>query len=327
MQRRQFLQTALSATVLVPAPGVPAAKRTPQFWYEDNNLRSAGGVPQDFFARYDTPDRWARALEAMDVFYLRQNTFERHLAGNETALRKMAVVHNTHGISLAYDCVGATWAHFKHDFRAPDYSHTLRQVDALIRLGHRVTHIGLQSILSKPTPNRSDYAMSWRIQDAAVFARQLKTAFPEIRLGVIDALPSKGLEYRTPYADLKAALEAEGQVLGFLDLDMPMSHPREGIKGNSWKSMAAVGDYVRGKLRTEFGLICTDNVGGFASSVRFRHLVLDGLGQFLSVGGSADHYVLMSWYPFPDQSVPDTAPESPTQCSVFLDMVRKVRPS
>jgi hypothetical protein len=85
-----------------------------------------------------------------------------------------------------------------------------------------------------------------------------------------------------------------------------------------------VGRYVQQDLGIEFGLICTDNVGGFASNTRFGHFTLDGLKNYLAAGGTADHYILMSWYPYPDQSVPDLRPEQPTQTSIFLKMVQEL---
>ncbi len=300
-----------------------------EFWYEDNNLGSAGGVPDDFFVRYDKPETWARSRKTMDVFYLRTNTYEKYVRDNPAFMKKMAGVHRAGGIRLALDSTAATWAHFKNGYETPNYEHAIERIRRFKACGLVVSEIGLQSVLSKPTRTRQDYAMEWRIKDIVEFFKQVGPVFPEMKIGLIDAMPSKDLDHESAYLGLKLALADEGYSLAFIHLDMPMSHPRDRLRNNSWAKMVGVGRFVQKRIGCKFGLICTDNVGGRKSGESFRSYVLDGLKQYLDHGGRADHYILMSWYEHPEASIPDdislSPGKSPTQLGVFREMVSAIK--
>ena len=40
-------------------------KARPQFWYEDNNVRRAGGYPPDFQQMWEDPDSWKEEVQMM----------------------------------------------------------------------------------------------------------------------------------------------------------------------------------------------------------------------------------------------------------------------
>jgi hypothetical protein len=266
----------------------------------------------------------------MDVLYIRSNSFKNALKGNNTLQQKIALVHNEYGTRIAIDSTEAIWAHYKNNYETPTFSKTVKYIRELGGNGTTPMLIGLQSILSKPTPDGQPYAMSWRILDVVEFFKQVTPDLPGVQIGIIDALPSHNKDYQTAYSDLKDALAAEGFALGFIHLDMPFSYPRRGTNGASWAKMVAVGEYVQGVIGTEFGLVCTDNIGGTSSNNLYRQYVLDGIERYIEAGGNADHYILMSWYPYPDATAPDDIvpipPGEATQLRVFREMVSLANP-
>jgi len=314
--------------VIVSSCFIRAAGNCAEFWYEDNNLGFGGGLPTDFFGRYDAPETWTQASQAMDVFCLRSNSFRFFIQGRSTFQQKMATVHNSNGTRFAIDSTEAGWAHYLSDFTTPTFGLTIGQIEDLQSNGVTVTDITLQSVLSKPTPDGEPYAMSWRIKDVVEFFKQVKPLFPAVRIGIIDALPTHNRNYKGPYSDLKTALAEEGYALDFIHLDMPFSYPRNRRNGNSWSKMVAVGEYIQNVIGAELGLICTDNVGGSASNNLYRQYVLDGVKKYIQAGGKADQYILMAWFPYPNETVPDdmTAipPGDATQLRIFREMVSVV---
>jgi hypothetical protein len=283
------------------------------------------------FARYDAEnlDQWAASRGMMDVFYLRQNTFRRYLKGNGALQRRMASAHNAAGTTLAYDCVEATWAHHRSRRRKPDFSGVIEELRELTGNGFILSHIGLQSVLSKPTADGTAYDIEWRIRDVVEFMGQVKPVFPDVKIGVIDACPTKGYPYQAWYGRLRESVVEAGHSLDFVHLDMPFSFVRRGAQGLSWPGVVAIEGYVRDVLGAEFGLICTDNVGGRESGNRWRDYVLDGVSRYLDAGGRPDALLLFSWYPHPARTTPDALtaipPGEATQLRVLREVARMAR--
>ena len=80
-------------------------------WYEDNNMGTAGGMPPDFKEKFYRPDTWARAREAVDVYYMRASTLINPANGlDESFLEEYFVpVLEESGVKIAIDAVGANF--------------------------------------------------------------------------------------------------------------------------------------------------------------------------------------------------------------------------
>lgn len=325
------IHVLLSGVVLflLPVAGSAIAATQPgavEIWYEDNNMRVAGGLPDDFFERYEegTLSQWAVSRSMMDTYYLRQNTFRNHFRGNSGFQQMMADAHNAEGTTLAYDCVTATWAHHRNDYETPDFTSTINDLNELIQNGFVLSHIGLQSVLSKPAPDGATYDLEWRIQDVVEFMNQVRPEFPAVKIGIICAAPAHGSPYESWYMQLRNAVVEAGHTLDFIHLDIPFSYPRNGINGLSWSKLVEIENFIRNTLSAEVGMVCTDNTGGMESSNLWRHYVLDGVENYIDAGGRPDALMLFSWYDYPTETIPDALTAIPPGTATQLRVLREV---
>jgi len=297
-----------------------------ELWYQDTNLRIAGGIPGDLVERYEPGNlnQWASSRALMDTYYLRQSTFGQHLKGNAPLQRRMADAHNAHGTTLAFDCTEATWAHDRTGGATPNFSRTINELRELVQNGFVLSHIGLQSVLSKPLEDGRAYGLEPRILDVVEFMKQVRPHFPGVKIGIIDAMAAQGKPWESWFTQLRDAVEAAGQTLDFVHIDMPFSYPRNGTNGNSWASLVAHERFIRDTLSAEVGVIATDNVGGMDSSNQWREFVLDGVNKYLAAGGRPDALMLFSWYTYPTETYPDTLTPIPSVTATQLRVLRDV---
>ena len=300
----------------------------PSLWYEDNNMARAAGMPSDFKEKFLNPETWEKAREAMDVYMIRANT----LTKKENEIDDVFLKDTTlpllkeSNTALALDVQGATW--MTHDKKKSVLEQEAALCEKIRNLGGEVTYLSLQSVLSKPLRTKNEslpYPMDQRIEDIVEYTRTMKKSFPEIRVGIIDALPSHGKDYRTPYADLVAALRQSGYELNHIHLDIPFETPEEGINGMSWEKVKGVEVFVQKEIGCEFGLICTSRKAGYESNRAYHETVLNALERHKSVGGAPDQYLIMSWFPHPSRSIPENALENefPTMKTV-LEFYKKI---
>jgi hypothetical protein len=299
--------------------------------FEDNNLGTAGQIPDDFFTRLETEHlpKWEKSREAMDIFMLRASVYHQQLKDKpEEILRHMASVFAKHNIEIAINDGGATWSHYLQGTN-PIYEKSISMITRLRGCGFNIKYIALQSVLSKPVkehhvpPNEIEsYTMEMRISDVVAYNKQVRRVFPDLKIGIIDALPTKNMDYIEPYKDLKYALEKIGCSLDFIILDFPFMDAILKKNGFSFEKIVDVQHYVKG-LDIEFGIICTDYAGK-ASAAGFQYVVLQGLNAFMAAGGEADYLMFSAWYTFPKDSIPeDVKPypiEDPTMFSVFMEV-------
>ena len=150
-----LISTVLLITALFPgtsAVGLQEPQQGPQFWYEDNNMRRAGGYPPDFEQMFTEPDRWSRLRSLIDVYYLRGNTLQnlyRDLGEGFVRDRLVKVLKDS-GIPIAIDNL-SSWE---------------KNIPLLSGLGAEVTALSLQSTLSKGinprTKNLEGGMQKWR---------------------------------------------------------------------------------------------------------------------------------------------------------------------
>ena len=106
---------------------------------------------------------------------------------------------------------------------------------------------------------------------------------------------------------LRDALAAEKMALSYIHLDMPFDIPREQLLGITWPQARAVESYVEEVLGIRFGFMTTSAKGGRASSKAFHERVLAAQECYLGAGGTPTDFIIASWFPFPQATIPETA--------------------
>ena len=291
--------------------GDVTARANAGLWYEDNNMGTAGGMPPDFKEKFYRPDLWAGAREAIDIYYVRATTLLNPENGlDDSFLEKNSVpVLEGSGVEIALDAVGANFLRARPAPADERIEREISLVEKLGAMGGRVRYVALQSVLSKPLREEGrvvEYPMQQRIEDVVEYAKTARERLPDVQLGIIDALPTKGLDYRDPYRRLAAALSEEDLELNFVHLDCPYEHPQEGAR-ITWEGVKEVESFVKTDIGARFGFICTNRTGGEASDEAWNDNVLDAPRQYASVDGSPDEYVVMSWFSHPSSTVPESA--------------------
>lgn len=280
-------------------------------WYEANNMGTAGGMPPDFEEKFYRPETWAHAREAIDVYYVRATTllnFDNGLDDSFLGDFFVPVLEGS-GVEIALDAVGAGFLHARPANAAARIEREVALMEKLGEMGARVGYVALQSVLSKPLRRESkvvEYPMQQRIEDVVGYAKAVRERLPEIELGIVDALPTKGLEYREPYSQLATALDKDGLKLDFVHLDCPYEHPQQGTR-ITWEGVKEVETFVKQDVGARFGLVCTSRTGGEASDEAWHDNVLDAPKQYAEADGNPDEYVVMSWFPYPASSIPESA--------------------
>jgi hypothetical protein len=290
--------------------GGATLRGTAGLWYEDNMGR-AGGMPPDFKEKFYRPDLWAGAREAIDVYYIRATTLLKPENGLDDSFLggDFVPVLEESGVEIALDAVGAN---FLRACPAPTDERIEREISLVEKLGAmggRVGYVALQSVLSKPVREEGrvvEYPMQQRIEDVVDYAKTVRERLPDVQLEIIDALPKDALDYRDPYGWLAAALAEEDLELNFVHLDGTYEPPQEGAR-ITWEGVKEVESFVKADIGARFGFICISRTGGEASDEALNDNVLDVPRQYASVDGSPNEYVVMSWFPHPGSTIPESA--------------------
>lgn len=279
-------------------------------WYEDNNLGVGAGMPADFKDKFQRPETWENARQFIDVYLIRANslTASKNAIDDSFLEENFIPVLNQTGVTIALDVQGATWMHHRDKTRIVDEEIALAR--KLRELGGNVTHLSLQSVLSKPQTidgKRVEYPMKLRYADVVDYATRATEELPGIKIGIIDALPSHGKEYHIPYRELARRMRAAGLSLDHIHLDIPFEIPEKNRNGMSWEKVKEVEDFVRNEIGCQFGLVCTSRVAGYDSDKAYHQAVLSSLKRYSRIGGDPDQYLIMSWFPHPAFTIPDSA--------------------
>ena len=77
------------------------------------------------------------------------------------------------------------------------------EIKLLQENGIVISHLALQSVLSKfkarpMTPDEKEREISKRIETTLPKLKRLRKEFPQAKIGIIDALPPKGIPYAEP---------------------------------------------------------------------------------------------------------------------------------
>lgn len=293
-------------------------RMAPSLWLQPPNYGGAGALPPDFAEMFTTRiAAWTEARQATAVWIVRMTS----LVGRDAPLTAPFLAGyfipalRSWSIPLAVNVTGATLPGCGNGRR---FAVEAEQVQRLIDLGGQVQALSLQSPLSKaggracPGYGRErDFAR--RIDGIVRYAASMRERFPEIGIGLVDAMPAKGWSYQSVYQQCAAALEREGLSLAFIHLDCPVESA--GPRATVVRTAEA---FVRAELGIPFGWICVSKVGGATSNVAFRGAVLAGYQEYLEAGGQPDRVILTSWYRYPDAMLP----EDDELGAPFMNLVR-----
>jgi hypothetical protein len=300
MQRRIHklsFRIALIMILLMAGSRLPGQK-VPGFWYEDNNMNTAGGFPPDFTEMFINPAKWEKLRDTLSVYMVRGNTLNNIInqEGESFINDYFAPVMAGSNLSLAIDNPPSVSAW-------PDFYNLLTEN------GITISHVALQSVLSKPRNSISpqyDPELENRIQEVKMDIQAYKQTAPDIQYGIIDARPTKGWEYRTAYKRTQDVLRSAGLDLDFILLYCPYTYLLQGTNIN-WTNLKEVEAFVMDSLETGYGLIITDNTGGMQSDQAFYDRVMAFARAYDKTVTIPDYFVLMSWFLHPSRALPENA--------------------
>lgn len=260
-----------------------------QIWYEDNNMGRAGGSPADFTSKFGRSE-WLSASAALDVYLVRATVLERL---DEGFLRdRLLPWLEQQEISLAIDAAGATW--LGHGNRRELFDLEMRVLRRLADLGIPVRFISLQSVLSKPLLD-GEYPLEYRLGDIQKYARAASEIHPGARFGLIDAMPV----HRGPWRDAYTALHRL-DLIDYIHLDVPYERIGDTISTGAIREVEA---FVESR-GMDFGILLTTREGGYESNEAYARGVTASLATHLESCATPSAYILASWFPYPDRTVP-----------------------
>jgi len=272
---------------------IGSAASQPEFWYQDNNMRKAGGYPPDFREMWEQPETWQELRSMLDVYYIRGNTLKNILKdfGNDWVKNHFAAILIEDDIPVAIDNIGLRGGY-------------LPAVKELEKMGVEIQSIALQSVLSKfqakPMKPKERVAEIRRRIPLAVEQLQIaRQAFPEVQLGIIDALPPKELPWRVCYPEFVNATRAAGVAIDFIHVDCPLSKIDVTVEANDLHDLRKV---LCHDLDLAYGFICTDNIGGMKSDSDYKKS-LQRLAKAIPREAWPDIFIVMSWYNHPQFAV------------------------
>ncbi|GAB6142403.1 hypothetical protein JCM14076_31320 [Methylosoma difficile] len=289
------------AFILVILLGYCNAALSFNIWYEDNNLGKPDGTPVDFKEKFIHPESFLSATKYINVYMMHAEALNN--IDDKFLLAYIVPFLTKNDIKLAVDVGGATFTQLNN--RDKLFNREINLFIKLKKLGVKVDYISMQSILSKTPKGKVDYPLSMRIEDAVSYSNAVIKEYPQVKIGIIDALPSHGQDYKKPYLQLKEALSNVGVSLSFIHLDMPYEIPREKVKNITWQTIKEVENYVKNDLGISFGLITTSIKAGKLSDQLFHYSVLSSLKCYSAVGGNPNDWVITSWFKNPKRTIPD----------------------
>lgn len=270
---------------------------TTETWFETVTPRD--DVDEIFFQ----PDNWDKTRSLMDLFMM-AFTYRAYYTPDELTNNVFPVLNND-GIRVALDGPGAMLQHCpeRDGFDVRD----VNAIAAYVSSGGNVESVALQSPLSKsPTnPACTPYTDQMRIDDVVNYISLVKQSFPQMKFGIIDALPTQGKPYQQMYTDTINALADKGHELDYFILDAPVNLIESGSDGLSWNKVKEVANFVRNNLGLKFGLSYTITDGNNPSDKKFYDGTLLAFTRVVENDIPVDIAYAASWFDHPDLLLPE----------------------
>ncbi|MBU1623484.1 MAG: hypothetical protein KJ850_00390 [Gammaproteobacteria bacterium] len=300
------MQTQMRFMVLVFFVLFSAVTGAADIWYEDNNMGKGGGMPSDFVEKFQQQDSFKVASTYIDVYMVRARVLAAMTDDFLVNVFNDYLVKNN--IKLALDAGGANWMGLSA--REAVFNDEIILLKRLARMGIRVDYISLQSVLTKAPKvkgKKIDYPLNTRIKDVVVYSKAVRAIYPQVKIGIIDDMPSHNKDYRLPYRMLKEAMAEGGVELSYIHLDISFDIPREQRNGVTWENLKKAESYVENDLGVQFGYFTTSRKGGHSSSKAYHERVMAALECYAGHGGTPAEYIVASWFPHPEKTIPENA--------------------
>jgi len=288
--------------------------------YEDNNGGFPVSVPVDFTNRYTTVagrNAWTNSQAVMSRYTIVAKRYTNYVGavGSVSTLKTdMADLMREHETRVVVnDSVLTRSINKGYSITNFDFGASIEVVDDMLDNEWDVCALELQSVLSK-----FDYSLTSiedRIEAVVDYVEVMKGAFPNLKIGIIDALAVKHRDFVSIYMQLKHALDARGVQLDFIDVDYPVNYATAASQLGSYAEMVYLERFIR-HLGFRPGLFLTSSSGGSASDDVWQDDVVEGLGKLMDEGGRPDSITLAAWFPHPEFTIPDATNET-TQLATF----------
>lgn len=285
-----------------------------EIWYEDNN---GGGSEQGFFikkgfvTKFNNLDSFKNALKQINVYMVSAPLLMQKPVTDQFLTEIFYPLLKKNNIKLALDAPGAMF--LQNGGKAGDnkpFERDITQLTRLKKLGIEVSYVSLQSVLSKPLVidgQRFNYSIDDRIKDIVDYSIAVKKIYPNIKIGLIDAMFTHGESYTQPFKRTQEALHQNGISLSYIHLDIPSEIPIENKNHITWDKIKEFENFVEQSLNIDFGMLAVTKQGGNTSNQMFHEGVMSSLECYATVGGTPSSYILMAWFPYPNKVVPDNA--------------------
>jgi hypothetical protein len=283
-----------------------SAAMAADIWFEDNNMGKGGGMPPDFVEKFQQQDSFKVASKYINVYMVRAKVLA--AMTDDFLVNVFNDYLVKHNIKLAVDAGGANWMELGG--REAVFNDEMALLKRLAKLGIKVDYISLQSVLTKAPKvkgSKIDYSLTKRIKDVVVYSKAVRAIYPKVEIGIIDDMPSHNKDYRSPYRMVKEAMTEGGVELSYIHLDISFDIPREQRNGVTWNNLKGAERYVEDDLKMRFGYFTTSRKGGHTSSKAYHARVMAALECYLGNGGKPSDFIIASWYPHPEKTIPETA--------------------
>jgi len=290
--------TAAGATAA--APGLDLEER-PQIWF---GPQPEGGPisPADFFELFSPDAPWKQTAEGVHVLFLyggwvdRASQDELRMIMDDARRRRMGLAYELAPLESTAQCDGAT---------AEGFGATIVGRTASLQIqkaGGRLDYVHLEhpydAVTFSGVPPECDYSAERAAQDIAIFAKEVRSVFPQARFGADETAnhdPQAVAEW------VEAYRSDVGEDLSFFSLDVDYDRPE-------WPHEARlIEDYIRGR-GLEFGIFYR----GDADDESDAEWVTKAEQRFVEfeviAGGRPDRAIFQSWHYHPHQLLPETDP-------------------
>jgi hypothetical protein len=286
----------------------------------------------DFLALFDANAPWPVVRSKTEVF----STHENLLGGRMNLEQKLVPFIQSTGIQLALEVGGLR--SFLVANLAPGQPELVGELTAqeelqkmalITNLGGAISYLHMDSPIGYTLASAGDTICAFEPPQAASeltdYMEAVRQVYPDIRFVLIEPVPWYRVAKYAAFpgqdrGDLLDILQtvvdtlaAHGLQLEAFHADNPFGYAESQGRGDAgWKKLVELQNWVQAHgLR--FGLILNDDLDypidyPENSDSLFFSNTLSSYEHFLAAGGNPDNVPVMSWYPYPSQTLPEDQP-------------------
>jgi hypothetical protein len=312
---------------------------------------------------FESAAQWGTAREAIKryKFHLRiLSGSDRHRSWNrdwQVDMPKAVAALKKAGVGIAVETAGL-YGNQRGQTGLKSARAELAILKRVVKAGGRVQTLTLDGPISrviKGGRRKGDggaagtlgYSLKESIDHLVVYVETVSRAHPEVEIGLIVNFGHWDFEGRESYFGASSysagsghsydevldALLARGPLIRFVHADSPFDYlvSKRSPYNPRWKGerdrLLALEAYCRRK-GLGFGLICNTEARQSGSDREFYEQTLQVLQLYRAVGLQPDSFTVESWFEFPRQLLPETAPYTFTRLARdFAAQVRMLYPS